>query len=309
MTPADHRERTAARASQWLWEILVPVDLGQRALAAVETAYDEDLSEAGHPCAYSLSRSGSDPACWLLQLWFDSSPDTRCSEEALSALFAAEGISRPAAVLTKVLPRDWVRLSQAGLPPVIAGPFFVHGAHHRPPGGVIALHIEAGQAFGTGHHASTFGCLTLIAELACRWRPRRVLDFGTGSGVLGIACAKRWHVPVAACDIDPVAVAVARDNARLNEVAPLFHVRCADRPQHVFAPPPPYDLLVANILATPLIELAGSLTNSLPKGGFIILSGLTDEQTAAVAAAYKIRGLRQFLRISRQGWTSLALRR
>ncbi len=155
--------------------------------------------------------------------------------------------------------QDWIRLSQEGLPPVRAGRFFVYGAHDAGtvPKGVIAMKIEAGLAFGTGHHETTALCLAALSELARRRRYRKVLDLGCGTGLLAIGAAKLWKRPVLASDIDPVAVAVTRENARANGAGPLVRAVTADGLTHpILAGAAPYDLVIANILAGPLTRLA-----------------------------------------------------
>src|SRR5947209_10570800 len=183
-----------------------------------------------------------------------------------------------AAVHVALVPdQDWVKLSQEGLPPVRAGRFFVYGAHDHGmiPRGVVPLRIEASLAFGTGHHESTAFCLSLISDLAKRYRFRRVLDLGCGSGVLAIAMARLWKTRVLAADIDPVAVAVARENARMNGARPCFRAITADGLAHPeLRAAAPFDLIVANILAGPLTRLAPSIARALSARGVLILSGL-----------------------------------
>ena len=158
--------------------------------------------------------------------------------------------------------QDWIKLSQEGLPPVRAGRFFVYGAHDAGmvPHGVIPMRIEAGLAFGTGHHETTALCLAVLSDLASKRAFRNVLDLGCGTGLLAIGAAKLWKRPVLASDIDPVAVEVTRDNARANGVAPLVRAVTADGLTHpVLAGGAPYDLLIANILAGPLTQLAPAI--------------------------------------------------
>ena len=185
--------------------------------------------------------------------------------------------------------QDWIRLSQEGLPPVRAGRFFVYGAHDagRVPHGVIAMKIEAGMAFGTGHHETTALCLAVLSDLARRRRFRRVLDLGCGTGLLGIGAAKLWKRPVTASDIDPEAVAVTRENARINAVAPLVRAAVADGlASPALAAAAPYDLILANILAGPLTRLAPSIVRVLVPGGTLVLSGLLRNQERMVLSFY-----------------------
>jgi len=213
------------------------------------------------------------------------------------------------AVTVEPLPdQDWIRLSQEGLPPVRAGRFFVYGAHDagQVPHGVIPMKIEAGLAFGTGHHETTALCLGALSELARERSFRNVLDLGTGTGLLAIGAAKLWKRPVLASDIDPVAVGVARDNARANGVTPLVRAVTADGLTHpILANAAPYDLVIANILAWPLTQLAPSILRSLAPGAVLLLSGLLNNQEKLVTSFY--RSLR-YVGARRSGpWSALVL--
>jgi ribosomal protein L11 methyltransferase len=208
--------------------------------------------------------------------------------------------------------QDWIKQSLEGLPPVRAGRFFVYGAHDagEVPAGVIPIHIEAGLAFGTGHHETTALCLTALSRLAVRRRLRRILDLGCGTGVLAIAAAKLLKVPILAADIDPVAVEVARTNARANGVAPLLRAVVADGlVLPAIQEAAPFDLILANILAGPLARLAPALSAALAPGGTAVLSGLLRNQENLVASFYRTQGLvlRQTMR--ENAWSALVLQR
>lgn len=213
------------------------------------------------------------------------------------------------AVCVAPLPdQDWIRLSQQGLPPVRAGRFFVYGAHDagQVPYGVIPIKIEAGLAFGTGHHETTALCLEALSEMTRERSFRNVLDLGTGTGLLAIGAAKLWKRAVLASDIDPVAVAVARDNASVNGTGPLVRAVVADGLANpILARAAPFDLLIANILAGPLTRLAPEISRSLAPGGVLLLSGLLNNQERLVTSFY--RGLR-FVGARRAGpWSALVL--
>jgi ribosomal protein L11 methyltransferase len=204
--------------------------------------------------------------------------------------------------------QDWIKASQQGLPPVRAGRFFVYGAHDRArvPDGVIPMRIEAGMAFGTGHHETTALCLGVLSDLAKARRFAHVLDLGTGTGLLAIGAAKLWRHPTLASDIDPDSVAVARDNARVAGVGPLVRVVRADGLDNpILAAGAPYDLILANILAGPLTRLAPSIARALAPGAVLVLSGLLRDQENGVARYY--HALRMTRRRRMGPWSALVL--
>jgi ribosomal protein L11 methyltransferase len=173
---------------------------------------------------------------------------------------------------------------------VRAGRFFVYGAHDAGtvPHGVIPMRIEAGMAFGTGHHETTALCLSVLSDLARVRRFRNVLDLGTGTGLLAIGAVRLWRLPVMASDIDPVAVAITRENARANGVAPQVQAVTADGLDNpALKRRAPYDLIIANILAGPLTRLAPSICAALAPGGVLVLSGLLRDQENLVAGFYR----------------------
>ncbi|HEX4295301.1 MAG TPA: 50S ribosomal protein L11 methyltransferase [Rhizomicrobium sp.] len=216
-------------------------------------------------------------------------------------------------VFVVLLPdQDWIKLSQEGLPPVRAGRFFVYGAHDAGvvPPGVIPIRIEAGLAFGTGHHETTALCLGALSDLSKRRRFDNVLDLGCGTGLLAIGAAKLWRKPVLASDIDVVAVEVTRENAAANGEAPLIRAFTADGLTHpVLARKAPYDLIIANILASPLTRLAPEIARSLAPGGMALLSGLLAWQENMVTSFYRPQGL-VYRGARRSGsWSALLLER
>jgi ribosomal protein L11 methyltransferase len=204
--------------------------------------------------------------------------------------------------------QDWIRLSQEGLPPVRAGRFFVYGAHDAGtvPHGVIPMRIEAGLAFGTGHHETTALCLAALSDIARQRQFFNVLDLGCGTGLLAIGAAKLWKRRVLASDIDPVAVEVTRDNARANGVGPLVTAVTAEGLTNpLLADAAPYDLLIANILAGPLTQLAPAIQRALAPGAVLLLSGLLRNQEKLVTSFYQ--SLR-FVGARRSGpWSALVL--
>ncbi len=231
--------------------------------------------------------------------------------EAVDANFLSGVMGRK--VIVAPLPdQDWIKLSQEGLPPVRAGRFFVYGAHDagRVPCGVVPLKIEAGLAFGTGHHETTALCLAALSDLSKRKRFKNILDLGCGTGLLAIGAIKLWHSPVQATDIDMAAVRVTIDNARTNGVAPYLRSFMADGLVHpALSAAAPFDLIVANILASPLTRLAPQIARVTTSGSMILLSGLLRWQEKMVLSFYHPFGFvtRQ---IRRDGpWSALLLER
>lgn len=226
--------------------------------------------------------------------------------------FASAGVARglaglPPPVVTRVDAATLAATPAPGFAPVRAGRFLVHDRAHRPGAtGGTAIEIEAGLAFGTGHHATTEGCLAALDAALKQRGFRRPLDLGCGSGILAIAAALALRVPVTASDIDPVAVAVARDNARLNAAGPLVRCVVADGLDHPeLRRPGGFDLVLANILAGPLVALAAPLARAAAPGATVILSGLLAGQCARVEARYLAAGFRRGERRLRKEWATL----
>jgi ribosomal protein L11 methyltransferase len=201
-------------------------------------------------------------------------------------------------------------MSLSGLPPVRAGRFFVYGAHDRGrvPPNAVALRIEAGAAFGTGHHGTTVGCLQAWNDLLKARQFDKVLDVGAGTGVLAIAAARTGARLARGTDIDAPSVRIARENAELNGARAEF-VHASGLGHQRVRSAAPYDLVFANILAPPLVALAQDIRGALRPGGVAILSGLLRTQERRVLAAYRSRGFRLLRRIHRDAWATLVLER
>lgn len=274
-----------------------------RLFPALEAAFEED----GLP----LSIFDLDEANGIKEVSLYALEDVDAIEQRLRAVLADLGID--AAVAREALPDiDWVSKSLEGLQPVRAGRFLVHGSHdrHKRRIGDLAIEIEAGLAFGTGHHGTTAGCLEMIEMVARREHPKNALDLGTGSAVLAIALAKLAHVPVLATDIDPVATRVAAQNARLNQVSTYVETRTASGfADPIFRARAPFDLIVANILARPLMRLAPDMARTVKLGGSLILSGILERQRNAVVAAYVGQSFRHVRTLWRGEWVTLHLKR
>jgi ribosomal protein L11 methyltransferase len=275
-----------------------------RGEAAAE-ALAEALEELD-PLATEVRDHDDGSGLWDVGAHFDGPPDA-AGLALLARLHAA-----PDFAVARVEDRDWVAQVRAELTPVAAGRFVVYGSHDRArvPVNRIGLEIEAAQAFGTGHHATTQGCLIALDRLARRgFAPRRVADVGGGTGVLAMAAAALFPwARVLAGDIDPVATAVARENADANG----FAIGCVTAPglRHSrLRGGGPYDLVFANILAGPLRRLAPEIAAAQPSGGVAVLSGLLARQAPGVLAVYGGWGYRRIDAVRLGEWTTLVLRR
>ena len=258
--------------------------------------------------AVSMVETSEQADLWRIEAIYETEP----AGIDLSAAFERAGLAPPDLVIAPVPETDWVRKSLEGLAPVRAGRLFVHGAHDRLacPSGSIGIEIDAGLAFGTGHHNTTRGCLLALQRILRSRTPVNCLDLGCGSGVLAIAACKLTGIYAIASDIDREAVQVARDNARLNATGHL--VRCVtaaglDHP--AISAHAPYDLILANILARPLVALAPAISRALSKTGSLVLSGLTQDQIRMVRAAYLAQGLSVFETLLQDNWATLTLTR
>jgi ribosomal protein L11 methyltransferase len=288
LTPLTHRatlaigdEQSARRVADLLTEGLAE---GEAAVAAFE-------SPTGR---------------WDIAMHFADSPD----QVAIRNLVALAAGEHTAVRFDTVEARDWVKATLDALVPVHAGRFVVHGRHDwaKVAANRLGIEIEAALAFGTGHHGTTRGCLLLLGEVLKAYQPRRVLDLGTGTGVLAIAAAKALHRKVLASDIDALSVKVAADNARQNGVGGMVEMAWGNG----FSAPllrqrRPFDLVLANILANPLRQMATPMSRHLTDGARVILSGLLSPQAPSVIAAYRARGLILERQIRIEGWSSLLL--
>jgi len=252
--------------------------------------------------AYSILEEDETRDAWRIDAYPTSDLEVEALQQVLAGWPALSVASAPLA------DADWLALALSGLPPVRAGRFFVFGAHDRGriPVNAVGLRIEAGAAFGTGHHGTTSGCLAAFDALLKARRFGRVLDVGAGTGVLAIAAARTGSDVVVGTDIDRVSVRIARENAEINR-APARFVHASGLAHQAAARAGPYDLVFANILARPLVGLAPAIARSLAPGGVVILSGLLRSQARRVRAAYLAQGLRLRRRLDRDAWTTLVM--
>lgn len=302
--------------AQWKLELDAPLDLVPFLEAALE-----GLDDGETPPTFAHFEVDEALQIWRFAAYFLPAPDPALIAAQVRSAATALGMTTPEFTYEEVEQRDWVAESLRLLKPVAAGRFFVHGAHDadKVPAGAISLQIEAAQAFGSGNHATTQGCLIALSDLAPTLQPRTALDLGCGSGILALGIAKLWpETQIIASDIDPLAVEITRENAGVNGVAvhppaaaagaitPCLATGLAATEIEAAAP---YDLIVANILMLPLIEMAPDIAAALAPTGRIVLSGLLETQQAAVTAAYGQQGLDLDRHIGRDGWATLILRR
>lgn len=295
----------------WKITVYAPRPVIQAALTAHEDVFDwdADIVIAGSEIAEDK------PEDWQLEAWLPRKPG-RADKAAITALFAD---AEPDLLIEKLPDEDWVTLSQAGVEPIDEGPFHVHTPEYPPRAepGIRNFVIPASQAFGTGQHATTAGCLAMLAHMKAQGTiVRNLADIGTGTGLLAFAAMHLWPSARAiASDIDAVCAPVVLENAQGNGVAigdgsgALTMVVAAGMDHPLLAASAPYDLLIANILAGPLTELAPAFAGAVAPGGSVLLAGLLETQEPAVRAAYRRAGLRLAARLVRGDWSILWLRR
>lgn len=276
---------------------------GPRALAeAAAEAIDADPFLEG--ATYSILEEDEDKGIWRI----DAFPTSTEEAEGIEAsLIASGGLT---VVVEPLADADWLAMALSGLPPVREGRFFVHGVHDtgRVPPNAVALRIEAGAAFGTGHHGTTAGCLRAYHDLLKARRFGKVLDVGCGTGVLAVAAARTGSRKAVGTDIDGPSVRIANENARENAATARF-VHASGLDHRLVRQDAPYDLVFANILAPPLVALSHDIKGALRPGGIAILSGLLRTQERRVKAAYLSKGFRVVRRIHRDAWATLVLQR
>jgi ribosomal protein L11 methyltransferase len=266
------------------WKLTLPCTRAEAEIVAVLDAPDGVVLSTSEP-------DEAHPERWQLDAYFEGKPP-RDLLRRIAALVPSARAKDPRA--KPLPPQDWVSLSQAGFEPLVAGRFRVRTPDHPVVPGTVDFVIPAGLAFGTGQHATTAGCLSALDALKRRGAVyRNLIDLGTGTGLLAFAAMHLWPTAQAtASDIDPVSIDVVRENAALNGVRGL-HTVVADGLSHRdLVARAPYDLVIANILAQPLIDMAPWIAASVAKRGTLLLAGLLDTQALAVARAYRREGMR-----------------
>jgi len=285
-----------------LEQILVPMSK-QDAFAMADAVMEE------YGLALSASAFEDADGNWVFEATCDQKPDVaRFNELAQTVLHGSVEFT-----VAKVPDKDWVAHSLEGLSAIDTGEFFVHGSHVDAPDNqnTIAIKIDAGQAFGTGHHETTTGCLEAISLIANSGsKPARILDLGTGTGILAIAAAKRFEMNVLATDIDAKAIEVTKDNCQINDVSDEIETAVSTGMDHaIFNQRGPFDLVLANILAGPLVELAPDIAKNTAVDGIIVLAGLLNRQADGVVQAYSENKIALLERIEKGDWTILRLQR
>ena len=270
-----------------------------------------DLAEPLFAAALSVARmrAGDGPERWTLEALFDGEPPAARIGTGLAVAAGALGVPVPTVECAPLAPRDWLAENRQALAGIAVGRFRILPEHRR--GEVTAPHLlrlllDAGPAFGSGRHETTRSCLRLMEEVARRRRPRRILDLGTGSGILALAAVRLWRRGAVATDIDPVAIATARSNAARNGSAPWIDARCG-RGLDPVRRDRPFDLAMANILAGPLADLAPALRRAMAPGGQLILSGILSSQEGRVLPRYRAAGFRLERRLLDGPWSSYRL--
>ena len=289
----------AAKVRDELWRVMLIVPKAH--IAAFEAALDD----AATALTSFEARGG-----WRIEALVAGKPDVAALETRVMVAAAALGVAPPQIAIEPLPETDWVAAARAGFPAIRVGRYHVHGSHLPAlSAGVIDLEIDAGLAFGSGEHETTRGCLLALDALARR--PRRVaaaLDMGCGSGILALAIARTWGARVVAADVDAVAVRTARDNARRNRVGNrVSAVRSDGYRGATVRMRAPYDLVVANILARPLIRMAPGLARCLAPDGVAVLSGVLARQQRGVLAAHRAHGLALVRRVVVGDWPTLLL--
>lgn len=283
------------------WQVLFT--LPAAAVSTAESAFDD--------IALSVANFEIDETkhIWSMELMFGERPDMDDIKRRILLLSSLHGVEVSEPELVEIKQQDWLKQVARDFPPLSIGRFYVHGAHVKesPPPGSINIQVDAGAAFGSGEHGTTGCCLEALDWLAKKRDFKNILDMGCGSGILAIAAAKLWHTNVLAADIDPIAVQVTKENARINRVQGMEAIVSDGYLNERVKRGAPYDLITSNILARPLVAFAPKLAQHLAPGGIAVLSGLLASQEAQVRAAHQAQGLTLIKRFADRGWHTLVI--
>ena len=271
------------------WKLTLPCTRDEAQRLASDAALPAEIDSA--PVFVTSEPDPADPDRWQLDVYFETEPSRDRVQRIVSLVPSARKSDLQVAPLPS---EDWVTKSQEGLEPLNAGRFRVRTPDHKAVAGTIDFIIPAGLAFGTGQHATTSGCLIALDRLRRQGKMfRNLIDVGTGTGLLAFAAMRLWPGARAmATDIDPVSIAVVRENAALNAMRPIKLLVADGLADRAIVARAPFDLVIANILAQPLIEMAPMIAAGVARGGTLILAGLLETQAEAVARAYRRQGMR-----------------
>ncbi|MDE3060167.1 MAG: 50S ribosomal protein L11 methyltransferase [Pseudomonadota bacterium] len=301
MNPRSKANPFAQSPQYWKVSFTLP----SQAVEMAENAFDDSA------LAVSAFEADGDKHLWTFELLQSAMPDMTEIQRRLLVLSMLHEFPTPSPVVQRVEAQDWVKQVARSFPPMAIGRFYVHGSHvTRAPAASLPIQVDAGAAFGSGEHGTTHGCLEAIDWLGKRRRFRCVLDMGCGSGILAIAAAKLFRTEVLAADVDPIAVRVAAENTRINrEQGRVTCIASDGYASDTIRRRAPFDLILSNILARPLIAFAPDLARSLAPHGFAVLSGLLVSQEAQVLSAHLMQGLKLVKRFPHEEWSTLVLKR
>ncbi len=300
--PPNKANPFAQSAHYWRVKFLITSD----AAGTAEDAFNDS--------ALAVSGFETDEAkgIWTFELLYEEAPDMDDIKRRLMVISALHNVGLPELDMQKLEQKDWLAQVARDFPPLSIGRFYIYGTHVKeaPPHGSISIQVNAGAAFGSGEHGTTRCCLEALEWLSKKRKFRKILDMGCGSGILAIGAAKLWKVDVVAVDIDPVAVRVTGENVAMNRETVRITSAVSDGYScETIKRAKPFDLIVSNILARPLIAFAPDLVKNLTDDGYAVLSGLLTSQEAQVLQAHLMQGLKLEKRFVHQEWCTLVLKR
>jgi ribosomal protein L11 methyltransferase len=284
---------------------------------SVPKAYRNQFEDLLEPYCLALSSFEDEQSDeWKIEGLTAVEPDASGISKKLENLANQHSILTPTVTFDLVPPKNWLAENLIDFPPIQIGRYYIHGNHIQPTalGGMIQLKLDSGSAFGSGEHATTEGCLRAMEYLARQFDFKKILDMGCGSGILAMAATKTWHCRVIASDIDDEATRVTTKNVKKNSLKGLIHATCGiGYSSELVRNNAPYDLILCNILANPLVQMAGDLSRHLDsdpnRRQFVILSGLLERDSNRVIAAHRARSLHLYNKININGWIVLVMTR